>query len=326
MAMKIYKFHNIYKPTIWGGDRLPLFKGDAERPSGIGESWEISGVKGSESIVEDGREAGTPLSELIARHGARLVGEKVFERFGTEFPLLIKFIHASKDLSVQVHPADELARERHGMRGKTEMWYVLDTDPGASLISGLRRQLTKDSFDRVVAEGRIMDYVARHEVKPGDCFYLPAGRIHSIGAGTLLVEIQETSDITYRIYDFGRLDASGKPRELHTALAKDAIDYTVEADYRTRYEATPNRPVLLKRCEHFNVSLLDMTMPQNLDLRSADSFVVVIVCDGEVTLTVDADETRHCRCGETLLVAAESQAMQISPASRKARVLLCVVD
>ena len=216
----MYKFQPILKSLIWGGDKIAPYKQIETSQQQVGESWELSGVKGNESVVAGGPEAGTPLPELIARHGAGLLGAKNFERFGEEFPLLIKFIDARQDLSIQVHPNDELAWERHQSKGKTEMWYVVAADKGAHLRSGFSKQVTPAEYAASVADNTITDILADYQIHPGDVFFLPAGRVHSIGAGAFIAEIQQTSNITYRIYDFNRRDADGNTRELHTELDK----------------------------------------------------------------------------------------------------------
>ena len=241
----MYKFQPILKSLIWGGEKIAPYKGIATDQRNIGESWELSGVKDNESVVAEGPEAGTSLPELIARHGAALLGKANYGRFGEEFPLLIKFIDARQDLSIQVHPNDELAWERHKSKGKTEMWYVVSADKDAHLRSGFSKQVTPAEYEASVGDNTITDILADYKIAPGDVFFLPAGRVHSIGAGSFIAEIQQTSNITYRIYDFNRRDANGNTRELHTELAKGAIDYTVLPDYRTHYEPAQDTRVEL---------------------------------------------------------------------------------
>ena len=237
------------KSVIWGGERIAPYKGILTDQSSIGESWELSAVPGHVSVVDRGPFAGKSLTDLIAGYKEDLVGREIYRRFGTAFPLLIKFIDARADLSVQVHPDDELAARRHHCPGKTEMWHVIETAPDAKIYVGLKDRLTPDDYERRVADNTIMDVIDAYASRPGDTFFLPAGRIHAIGAGNLLAEIQETSDITYRIYDYDRRDKDGKPRELHTAEARDAIDYTVYPDYKSHPSDS-----LLRRRSH---SLMD---------------------------------------------------------------------
>ena len=222
---------------LWGGDKIIPYKGiEMEMPS-VGESWEISGVKGNESVVAEGPDAGMKLPELIARDKGALVGQSNYERFGKEFPLLIKFIDARQDLSIQVHPNDKLAWERHQSKGKTEMWYVVDADPGSRLRSGFAKQVTPDEYEQSIADNTITDLLKEYDIHAGDVFFLPAGRIHSIGAGAFIAEIQQTSNITYRIYDFNRCDDNGNPRELHTEMSKAAMSLTAQATATTEYAA-----------------------------------------------------------------------------------------
>ena len=259
--MKLYplKFKSILKSIIWGGDEICKFKKITPVEDGVGESWEISGVEGNISVVANGELESKSLEELISSYKERLVGKKNYESFGTKFPLLIKFIDARDNLSIQVHPDDELAKKRHDSFGKTEMWYVINAAPGAFLYSGFENPITPDSYVKSIEDNTFVDYLAKHDVKKGDVFFLPAGRVHAIGAGTFIAEIQQTSNITYRIYDYNRKDANGNGRELHTELAKDAIDYKVYDEYRTSYVRKENQPVLLESCKYFTTNLLDAT-------------------------------------------------------------------
>ena len=311
----MYKFIPILKSPLWGGEKIATYKQIATDRKQIGESWELSGVEGDVSVVAEGPDAGKTLTELLARDKERLLGSRNYERFGTEFPLLIKFIDAREDLSIQVHPDDRLAWERHRSKGKTEMWYVVAADEGAHLRSGFTRQVTPAEYEKSVADDTITDLLTDHEVRPGDVFFLPAGRIHSIGAGSFIAEIQQTSDITYRIYDFNRRDANGNLRELHTEQAKGAIDYSVEADYRTRYEAVKDRPVELVACPYFTTTLYDLTRPCEIDLAATDSFLVVMCIEGSGTLTDDQGSAMPLRQGETVLVPASAKSLSVSPQS-----------
>lgn len=293
------KFIPIFKQMIWGS-----------------ESWEVSGVSGCESVVSEGPLRGWKMSELMGEYKGSFVGEKNHHRFGNEFPLLIKFIDASLDLSVQVHPNDELARKRHGKRGKSEMWYVTGAQPGARLHAGFSHALTPDEYERKVADSTIADALAEYEVSEGDVFYLPAGRVHSLGAGTSVAEIQETSDVTYRIFDFNRLGLDGKPRELHTALAKDAIDFTVLRDYRTHYLPEMNAGVVLVRCPHFTTELYDLDEPLFKDIAPLDSFLVVMCTQGQGMLYDSHGNAVEIRSGETVLFPANSGLVGFEPDGR----------
>ena len=318
----MYLFHPILKEVLWGGAAICPFKGLPADPRRIGESWEVSDVEGRRSVVSGGSESGTPLDELIRRHGADLVGRSVMERFGERFPLLIKFIDAHDDLSVQVHPDDELARQRHDSFGKTEMWYVVQATPGAALYSGFSRPIDADEFRHRVEEGTIMEVLRRYEVCPGDVFFLPAGRVHAIGAGCFVAEIQQTSDVTYRIYDYDRRDADGRPRELHIAQALDAIDYTYHPDHRTRYTPRPDSAVELAHSPYFTTHLLDLTsLPMTRDFAQLDSFVIYICTEGVVTIRDDSRRECTLRRGQTVLLPATTRSVTLTPAPSSAKLL-----
>ncbi|MCQ2214519.1 MAG: class I mannose-6-phosphate isomerase [Bacteroidales bacterium] len=311
--MKPYKFDPYLKTTLWGGYQIAPFKGIYTAQPNIGESWEISGVPGHESVaiergLIDDVDLGLTLTELIDKYKGLLVGNKVYKRFGNKFPLLVKFIDSRQDLSVQVHPDDKLAQERHGCAGKTEMWYIIKSDVGAKIYAGLRKQITPDDYEQMVStedgSNPMADVIATHEAHQGDLFFLPAGRLHAIGAGCFLAEIQQTSDITYRVYDFGRKDAHGNPRELHTELAKDAIDYQVWPEYRTSYDSTQPTSQLIN-CPYFVVHRLVVQVAQQIDFH-CDSFVVVMCLWGEAN--VNGVKVRQ---GETLLVPASENVLYI---------------
>ena len=310
----MYKFQPILKSTIWGGEKIVPYKQIASGQTQVGESWELSGVKGNESVVAGGPEAGTTLPGLIARHGAALLGKANFERFGEEFPLLIKFIDARQDLSIQVHPDDRLAWERHKSKGKTEMWYVINAAEGAGLYSGFSQQIDAEEYVKRVGDNTIMDVLQRYEVSPGDVFFLPAGRVHAIGAGCFIAEIQQTSNITYRIYDYDRKDANGNGRELHTELAKDAIDYTMSPDYRTHYKAHTNATVELANCKYFTTNLLDLDTMMVRDFSELDSFVVYICMEGKASIRDNKGNEIFVHQGQTVLIPADTEVVTISPA------------
>ena len=304
--MSPLKFEPILKTIVWGGEKIAPYKGIETEQKHIGESWELSGVAGNESIVAEGPLKGKTIAQLVKEYKADLVGKHVYENTGDEFPLLIKFIYALSDLSIQVHPNDELAAKRHnGSKGKTEMWYVVDAEPGAHLLSGLTEKITPEQYAAKVADGTITDVLARYEVHPGDVFFLPAGRIHAICGGCFIAEIQQTSNITYRIYDYGRLGLDGKPREVHTELAKDAIDYTVYDNYRTEYTPRQNEEVEVVSCKYFTTSIYDLTLPYARDLSEIDSFLVVMCLSGTGSLEVDGEEV-EIHQGETVLVPASA--------------------
>ena len=309
--MEIIKFRPILKQVLWGGNKIIPFKQLDVDMEQVGESWEVSGVKDNESIVANGQYEGMKLNDLVALLRGDLVGKENYERFGNEFPLLIKFIDASKQLSIQVHPNDKQAKAKGLKRGKTEMWYVMESAPDATLLSGLKRTITPEEYKAMVENDTITDALCEYRVGEGDVFYLPAGRIHSIGAGTFLAEIQETSDVTYRIYDFKRKDKDGNYRQLHTEAAAECIDYSVENDYRTKYEARKNEGVELTQCPHFTTSVYDLDEPMLLDYSELDSFVVLIALSGECTLSTGDAETQ-LRAGETVLLPATTQTLNVS--------------
>ena len=248
--MEMFKFNPLLKSTIWGGEKIIPFKHLSSDEQQVGESWEVSGVKDNESIVSNGKYKGWKLNDLVDTLKEKLVGKDNYARFGNEFPLLVKFIDARAQLSIQVHPTDEQAQAKGLGRGKTEMWYVMESDENASLRSGLKQQITPEEYKAMVEDDTITDALAEYPVKEGDVFFLPAGRIHSIGTGCFLAEIQETSDVTYRIYDFKRQDKNGNYRQLHTKEAAECIDYTVYPDYKTQYEPRQNEPVELVSCRY----------------------------------------------------------------------------
>lgn len=309
--MEIIKFRPILKQVLWGGNKIIPFKQLDVEMEQVGESWEISGVKDNESIVANGQYEGMKLNDLVALLKGDLVGKENYERFGNEFPLLIKFIDASKQLSIQVHPNDEQAKAKGLKRGKTEMWYVMESAPDATLLSGLKRTITPEEYKAMVENDTITDALCEYRVGEGDVFYLPAGRIHSIGAGTFLAEIQETSDVTYRIYDFKRKDKDGNYRQLHTEAAAECIDYSVENNYRIKYEPRKNEGVELAQCPHFTTSVYDLDEPMLLDYSELDSFVVLIALSGECTLSTGDAETQ-LRAGETVLLPATTQTLNVS--------------
>ena len=279
-----YKFTPLVKTLIWGT-----------------ESWQISGVPGNETPCD-----GQKLNDLVKALKGQLVGEANYQRFGDEFPLLIKFIDAHQDLSIQVHPTDEIAHRQGKPRGKTEMWYVMDSQPTAKLYNGLKMQITPDQYKKMVANDTICDALAQYHVHEGDCFFIPAGRIHAIGAGCYLAEIQQTSDVTYRIYDYKRRDKDGNLRQLHTQEAAESINYTVLPDYRQHYTPQKNEGQLLVECPYFNTAVYDLTEPMTIDYSELDSFVILIGLKGEGLLSVDGEEVPF-RAGETLLIPATAR-------------------
>ena len=306
----MYRFEPLLKQTLWGGDKIIPFKHLDVMMDSVGESWEISGVEGSETLVSEGEYKGKTLNELVRELKGKLVGEENYQRFGDEFPLLIKFIDARKDLSIQVHPDDETAIRQGKTHGKTEMWYVLDSDKGARLYNGLRQQITPDEYKQMVENDTITDALACYEAYEGDVFFIPGGRIHAIGAGCFVTEIQQTSDVTYRIYDYKRKDKNGNYRELHTKEAAESIDYTVHDNYRTEYLLSQDEGIQLIQCPYFTTAIYDLTEPMTLDYSELDSFVILIAVRGEGTLTIDGEEASF-RMGDTILLPATTQEVRV---------------
>lgn len=306
----MYKFEPLLKQTLWGGDKIISFKHLDTKLENVGESWEISGVKDNETIVANGKYKGKSLNELVREQKAQLVGEENYERFGEEFPLLIKFIDARQDLSIQVHPTDEIAYRQGKSRGKTEMWYALESTPGAQLYNGLKQQITPEQYKTMVENDTITDALARYEVHEGDVFFIPAGRIHAIGAGCFVAEIQQTSDVTYRIYDFKRKDKNGNYRELHTKEAAESIDYTVLENYRAEYEPVKNEGVQVVTCPYFTTAVYDLTEPMTLDYSELDSFVILIAVKGEGTISANGEEMSF-QMGDTVLIPASTEEVKV---------------
>ncbi|MDO4195003.1 MAG: mannose-6-phosphate isomerase [Prevotellaceae bacterium] len=307
----LLKFKPLLVQTLWGGEKIIPFKRLDSDLTNVGESWEISGVKNNETVVADGEYEGMALNALVEKLGAKLVGVDNYKRFGNEFPLLIKFIDARQDLSIQVHPTDEIAVRQGRQRGKTEMWYLMDSDKDAKLYSGLKKQITPEEYTAMVENDTICDALAQYEVKEDDVFFLPAGRIHAIGTGCFLAEIQQTSDVTWRIYDFKRKDKNGNYRELHTKQASEAIDYTVESDYRTNYTSKKNQGVNLVSCPYFNTAVYDLNEPMTIDYEDLDSFVILIGLKGEGTVTDSEGNTTPLKAGETLLLPATEKTVKV---------------
>ena len=304
------KFEPFLKTTIWGGEQIAAFKNIVIDRKNVGESWEISDYPGCESVAASGSDKGLKLAELIKKYKGQLVGEQVYAKFGNHFPLLVKFIDSRQNLSVQVHPNDELAMKRHNCPGKSEMWYVIKAEPGARIYTGLCKEITPERYEQMVTTetvdgySPIMDVVATYESHQGDIYYLPAGRLHAIGAGNFVAEIQQTSDITYRVYDYGRRDANGNTRELHIEQAKDAIDYHVYPEYRSTYDSTLLDAPLV-HCPYFKVNRVVVHDAMQIDY-GVDSFVIVVCLAGDAK--VNGVEVHQ---GESLLVPACSNKLDI---------------
>lgn len=310
-------FEDNFHDTVWGGHRLKPLKGLPADDEPVGESWEVSAVPSSTSVVKNGPLKGYNLNRLTQEYGTLMLGKAVFERYHGEFPLLVKFIDAQKDLSIQVHPNDALARERHNCFGKTEMWYVMKAEPGAYLYSGLSEPISRYEYEHRVADGSICEVLGKHEVKAGDVFFIPAGRIHAICGGIMLAEVQQSSDVTYRIFDYNRPGLDGRPRQLHTEQAVGAIDFNIPSEkasvqtgsmaavapqpllagqkadlsvYRTEYEHVLNKPVPLIVNEFFIVKLLKVNRPFHRKLYKYDSFIIYMCLEGDCTIRINSTQ------------------------------------
>lgn len=315
------KFKPIFHEKIWGGNRMRtiLNKDYGDLPN-CGESWELSGVEGNISVVSNGFLEGNDLNELIEIYMADLVGEKVFEKFGNEFPLLIKFIDAQDDLSIQVHPNDKLSKERHNAYGKTEMWYVAGAEKGALINSGFNQEVNREKYLEYLNAGKLTDLLHYDEANVGDVFFIPAGRVHAIGKGSLVAEIQQTSDVTYRIFDYNRKDDQGNERELHTDLALDAIDFSYSSEYKTNYETETNVPKELVSCPYFTTNIIEFDKELDKDYNAIDSFVIYMTLEGSFDIKTEGG-TETAEMGETILVPAALESVQLKPRSEKVKIL-----
>jgi mannose-6-phosphate isomerase len=315
------KFKPVFFEKIWGGNRMKtLLNKNYTSPSNCGESWEISGVEGNISVVENGFLAGNNLQELVEIYMGDLVGDKVFKKFGEEFPLLIKFIDAADDLSVQVHPNDKLAKERHNAYGKTEMWYVVDAEKGALINSGFNQEVTKEKYLEYFNAGKLMDLLHYDEVFEGDVFFIPAGRVHAIGRGALVAEIQQTWDVTYRIFDYNRKNANGKERELHVDLALDAIDFSYRQEYKTNYEKVKNTSSEIVSCDYFTTNFLEFDKTVEKEYNQLDSFIIYMNLDGEFEIQFEEGMER-VKKGETVLIPASLETYKLKPLSANVKTL-----
>ena len=305
------KFTPILKEKIWGGNKLKNILHKKSNAENLGESWEISGVAGDISVVENGILKGNSLNKLLKDYKGKLIGGKVYEQFGAEFPLLIKFIDAKTALSVQLHPNDELAKQRHNSFGKTEMWFIMQADKGANINVGFKNSISKEVYLEYLNQGKITEILNFEEVKKGDSFFINTGKVHAIGAGVLLAEIQQTSDITYRIYDWDRKDSEGNSRELHTDQALDAIDFERKDDFKLQYKKAQNKSSTVASCEYFTTNFLPVRGEVVKDYRHLDSFVIYMCVSGEAEVEIDGN-TEHFQQGQTLLIPAQNEKVSIS--------------
>lgn len=319
------KFKPIIKDKIWGGTKLNTILNKKTKTDKAGESWEISGYPGSVSQVKNGFLAGNTLEELIEVYMGDLVGDSIFEKFGTLFPLLIKFIDANDVLSIQVHPDDELASKQFDSFGKTEMWYIIEADPGSEIIVGFNQAVKKETYLDHLKNKTLLSILNRENALAGDVFFIPAGRVHAISKGILLAEIQQTSDATLRIYDFDRVDDKGQPRELHTEMALEAIDFKVLSEYKTNYPKKTDQPNMLATCRYFTTNYFYLTKKINREYHAIDSFVIYMCLYGKVTLVHNTDEKEQMNTGDTVLLPAEIKKIQLIP-DGEAKLLEIYID
>jgi len=310
------KFRPILKERLWGGTKL---KDVLDKPidSDItGESWELSTVKGDVSVIANGDLAGTSLQELINDNPEAVLGKSVFERFGTDFPILIKFIDAKKDLSIQLHPNDELAKKRHDSFGKTEMWYIMDADKDANLIVGFNKDVAKEEYFKSLENDTLLDLLNYESVKEGDTFFINTGKIHAIGAGVLLAEIQQTSDVTYRVFDFNRRDKNGNLRELHTDLALDAIDYEKKDDFKVSYPREVDTINTMVDCPYFKTNYLEFSVELHQDVSQRNSFTIYMCVGGSAEVENDFGSATIQK-GETVLVPSNCNSINLKTSGAK---------
>jgi len=308
-----FKFKPIFKDKIWGGRKIKTqLNMDFGNLPNCGEVWVLSGVEDNQTEISNGFLEGNELNELVEVYMGDLVGDSVYRRFGIEFPILVKFIDANDWLSIQVHPDDELAQKRHGCLGKTEMWYIMGADDDSELISGFSEKVDKQGYQEHLNNHTIKEIMNFEKVKKGDVFYMPAGRVHALGPGILLAEIQQTSDVTYRIYDWDRIDSAGMMRELHTELALDAIDFEVYSDYRSHYEEKLNESVALVESPYFTTNLIHLDKGLRKDYSELDSFVIYICVEGKFTMKT-AGSKLNAVMGESVLIPARIKEVEIFP-------------
>ena len=308
------KFNPILKDKIWGGTKLKsIFNKPAETDK-LGESWELSGYEGDESVVANGFLVGNNLTELIEIYMGELIGDTIYDEYGLSFPLLFKLIDANENLSIQVHPGDEVAAERHNSYGKTEMWYVVDADPGSELIIGFSEDCTRESYLEAMSEDKVEDLLQKVPVVKGDVFFIPAGRVHAIGKGIVVAEIQQSSDITYRIYDYKRKDDKGNERELHTEQALDVIDFEATRKPKTVYSPLLNETTPLISCDYFTTNMVRFNKQIERHYATLDSFVAYMCLEGSFTIDFEGNKTTISK-GDTVLLPASIDELNLFPDS-----------
>ena len=305
------RFEPILKEKIWGGNKLRNILHKNSNQENLGESWEVSGVKNDISVVVNGALKGRNLNSILEEYKERILGEKNFRNFGAEFPLLIKFIDARTELSVQLHPHDRIAREKHNSFGKTEMWYIMQADEGAEINIGFKKSISREEYLEHLNSGKITEILNFEKVKKGDSFFINTGKVHAIGAGVLLAEIQQTSDITYRIYDWDRVDSAGNSRELHTELALDAIDLDKKDDFKREFSRVENHATNIAACEYFTTNFLPVKGAVIKNYSHLDSFVIYMCVAGEADVSVSGNSEKLVQ-GQTLLIPAENSEVHIT--------------
>ena len=318
------KFEPILKDKIWGGEKLKALFNKKSTRNDIGESWEISDVNGNVSVVANGDLKGKTLQEILSLYKGDLVGKNVFKNFGDNFPLLIKFIDAKEALSIQVHPNDDLAKVRHNSFGKTEMWYVMQAEDEGGLIVGFNKDSSKEEYVEHLESKQLLKILNQEKVKKGDVYFIPTGRVHAIGAGVLLAEIQQTSDITYRIYDWDRVDDEGNSRELHIDLAIDAIDYSSQEEYTTAYKTETNKSTSMIDCNYFTTNLLTVNGVVNVDNNDKDSFVIYMCVEGEVVINYNGSKQEKLVKGETILIPVNLKEFQVVSSEDSGLLEVCI--
>lgn len=327
--MKLYPL--LFEPNlhevVWGGNQLRSYKGLEPSDEPIGESWEVSAVPSSTSVIANGDWKGRDLVSVINEHPEKILGKAVHQKYHGQLPLLVKFIDAKRDLSIQVHPNDEMAQREHGKMGKSEMWYIIKADKGAHLYAGFKKEITPEEYQQRIADGTITEVLADHKVKAGDVFYLPAGRVHAICGGIMLAEVQQSSDVTYRIYDYNRPGLDGKPRELHTELAAKALDYHVEKNYLTDYKAAKDQAVQIVDTPYFDVRIMELTGSFHRNLLKYDSFIISMCLSGDCKIRVrSTGDEMILREGNSTLIPAAIADYDVIPLNGRTRLLDAFID
>ena len=327
--MKYYPL--LFEPNlhtvVWGGNQLRTYKGLEPTDEPIGESWEVSAVPSSTSVISNGEWKGRDLTSVISEHPEEILGRSVNNKYHGQLPLLVKFIDAKRDLSIQVHPNDEMAQREHGKMGKSEMWYIIKADEGAHLYAGFKQEITPYEYQKRVEDGSITEILADHKVKSGDVFYLPAGRVHAICGGIMLAEVQQSSDVTYRIYDYNRPGLDGKPRELHTELAAKALDYHVEKNYLTDYQASKDQAVQIVDTPYFDVRVMEISSPFHRNLLKYDSFIISMCIEGDCKIKIrSTGEEILLKEGNSTLIPAMIADYDVIPLHGVSRILDAFID